>query len=151
MVLNSVVLMYFAMPPQVGDHGEVAATTFNFACKSCHVLVRFLILFHVKDGESGHTFFASVAVHVSLQRAGTGEALIADLALVLLLRARRDFGAELAHHGLRRRGHRSSQKRARARQGPRVGEIDGLGGRAVIGDGAVAAVVAVGVVAGGRD
>lgn len=61
MVLNSVVLMYFAMPPQVGDHGEVATTTLNFAGKRCHVLaeIRFFVSFFsssifildVKDGE----------------------------------------------------------------------------------------------------
>lgn len=45
-----------------------------------------------------HTFLASVAVHVSLKRARTSEALVADFALVLLLRARRNLGAELAHH-----------------------------------------------------
>lgn len=38
-----------------------------------------------------HTLFACVAVHVCLQRAGSGEALIADLALMLLLRAGRYF------------------------------------------------------------
>jgi hypothetical protein len=47
-----------------------------------------------------HTLLACVAVHVSLQRAGSRESLVADLALVLLLGARRDLGAELAHHGL---------------------------------------------------
>jgi len=33
-----------------------------------------------------------------LERTGAGESLVADLALVLLLAARRDLGAELAHH-----------------------------------------------------
>jgi hypothetical protein len=45
-----------------------------------------------------HTLFSSVAVHVCLQRTGASKSLVADLALVLLLRTRRDFGAELAHH-----------------------------------------------------
>lgn len=40
------------------------------------------------------TFFSRVAVHVGLQRAGPREALVADLALVLLLRAGRHPGAE---------------------------------------------------------
>ena len=34
-----------------------------------------------------HTLLASVAVHVRLERTGAGEALITNLALVLLLRA----------------------------------------------------------------
>ena len=44
------------------------------------------------------TLFTSVAVHVCLKRTGTSESFIADLALVLLLAARRDLRAELAHH-----------------------------------------------------
>ena len=48
------------------------------------------------------TFFARVAVHVSLQRAWPCEALVADLAFVLLLGARRHLGTERTHHGLRR-------------------------------------------------
>jgi len=43
---------------------------------------------------------ASVAVHVRLKGRRASEALVADLALVLLLRARRHLGAELTHHGL---------------------------------------------------
>lgn len=35
MILSSVVLVYFAMPPQVGDNREVAATAINFACERC--------------------------------------------------------------------------------------------------------------------
>lgn len=56
------------------------------------------------------TLLASMAVHVRLQRAGAGEALIADLALVLLLRARGDLGAELAHHGLGRGGDAATEE-----------------------------------------
>lgn len=37
------------------------------------------------------TFLASVAVHVCLKRTGAGESLVTDLALVLLLAARRDL------------------------------------------------------------
>jgi hypothetical protein len=44
------------------------------------------------------TFLASVAVHVCLERTGTGESLVTDLALVLLLAARRNLRAELTHH-----------------------------------------------------
>lgn len=50
------------------------------------------------------TLLSCVAVHVSLQRAGPCEALVADLALVLLLGAAGDLGAELSHHGLWCRG-----------------------------------------------
>ena len=44
------------------------------------------------------TLLASVAVHVCLKRTGAGESLVANLALVLLLAARRNLRAELAHH-----------------------------------------------------
>jgi len=45
----------------------------------CHIL------------ELGLTLFTSVAVHVRLERAWAGESLVADLALVLLLRAGRNL------------------------------------------------------------
>ena len=41
---------------------------------------------------------ASVAVHMRLQRTWSSESLIADLALVLLLRVGGELGGELAHH-----------------------------------------------------
>lgn len=44
---------------------------------------------------------ASVAVHVCLERAGAGEALVANAALVLLLGGALLLRAELAHHRLR--------------------------------------------------
>jgi hypothetical protein len=44
------------------------------------------------------TLLASVAVHVCLKRTGAGESLVTDLALVLLLAARRNLRAELTHH-----------------------------------------------------
>ena len=44
------------------------------------------------------TLLTGVAVHVCLKRTGAGESLVANLALVLLLAARRDLRAELAHH-----------------------------------------------------
>jgi hypothetical protein len=66
MILSTVVLVYFAMPPQVGYNRKVAAAALNFTCKG---------------------LFASMAVHVRLKGAGTSEALVANLALVLLLRA----------------------------------------------------------------
>ena len=43
------------------------------------------------------TLLARVAVHVRLQRTWASKPLVADLALVLLLAARRDLGAELTH------------------------------------------------------
>ncbi len=69
------------MSPQVGDNGEVAATALSL---------------------TSVWLLASVTVHMSLERAGASEALVADLALVLLLCGRRDLGVELAHHGLGR-------------------------------------------------
>lgn len=39
-----------------------------------------------------------MAEHVSLEGAGTGEALLADLALMFLLRAGRRLRVELRHH-----------------------------------------------------
>jgi hypothetical protein len=63
-----------------------------------------------------------MAVHMRLQGAWAREALVADLALVLLLGARRDFGAKLAHHGLRCRWHAVADKRRWA--GKRPIEID---------------------------
>jgi hypothetical protein len=70
-----------------------------------------------RSGTAIRTFLASVAVHVRLQRAWAGEALVADLALVLLLRTRRDLGAELTHHGLRSGGDVGPDQRIRSRQG----------------------------------
>jgi len=113
MIRTTVVLVYFAMPPQIGDNREVASAALDFASK---------------------WLLASMAVHVCLERARASEALVANLALVLLLRAQRHLGAELAHHRLRRRRHGSTEKRVRARQSPRAGEVDRLGSRAVIGD-----------------
>ena len=49
------------------------------------------------------TFLASMAVHVCLQRTGSSKPLVAHFALVLLLRAARQLGIELTHHGLGRR------------------------------------------------
>jgi len=97
MILTTFALVYLAVSPQVGDNGKMATAALNFACK---------------------WLLAGVAVHVRLQRAGTREALIANLALVLLLRARRDLGAELTHHRLGRRRHGSSEERAWAGQCP---------------------------------
>jgi len=77
MIGATIALVYFAMPPQVGDDREVATTALDFASK---------------------WLLASMAVHVCLERARASEALVANLALVLLLRTRRYLGAELAHH-----------------------------------------------------
>ena len=49
------------------------------------------------------TFLASMAVHVRLQRTRSSKPLVANLTLVLLLRAARQLGIELTHHRLRRR------------------------------------------------
>lgn len=118
--------MYLAVPSQVGHDRKVAAAAFDFASKR---------------------LLASVAVHVGLQRARTGESLVADLALVLLLRARRHLGAELPHHGLRRRGNVRAHERARSRQCSGMGQVDRLRGGAVVCDRALTAIV-VAVVAG---
>lgn len=91
---------------------------------------------------------SSVAVHVRLQRTWAGEPLVANLALVLLLRARRNLGAELAHHGLRGRRHACAQQCVWAGKGSRAGQVDGLGGGAVVGHGAVSSVVAIRTIAG---
>lgn len=96
------------------------------------------------------TLLASMAVHVGLQRARAREALVADLALVLLLRTRRHLGAELAHHRLRRRRDARTHERVRPGQCPRVCEVDGFRGRAVVGHGALACVV-VAIIRRARD
>lgn len=44
------------------------------------------------------TFLASMAVHVRLQRARSGETFVANLALVFLLSAGRKLRVELTHH-----------------------------------------------------
>lgn len=38
-ILGTIVLMYFAMPPQVGHNGEMTAAALYFACERCEVLV----------------------------------------------------------------------------------------------------------------
>jgi hypothetical protein len=39
MILSTVVLVYFAMPPQVGYNRKVAAAALNFTCKGYNELV----------------------------------------------------------------------------------------------------------------
>ena len=56
--------MHLAVSPQVGDDREVTTAALGLA---------------------GVGLLASVAVHVGLKGAGTSEALVANLALVLLL------------------------------------------------------------------
>jgi len=112
-ILTTFALVYLTVSPQVGDNGEVTTATLNFACK---------------------WLLASMAVHVCLERTGARESLVTDLALVLLLRARRDLGAELAHHGLGRGRHGGSEERIGAGKCPRAREINRLAGRAVVGD-----------------
>lgn len=58
-----------------------------------------------------------------LERTRASEALVANFALVLLLRARRNLGAELAHHGLGRRRNLGTHQALGSWQGSRV---DGL-------------------------
>lgn len=60
-----------------------------------------------------------MTIHVRLQRAGAGEAFVADLALVFLLGARGDLGAELAHHGLRRGGDATAEQAGGPGEGAR--------------------------------
>lgn len=74
-----------------------------------------------------------MAVHVRLQGAGPREPLVADLALVLLLGARGNLGAELAHQGLWRRGDlaRHEVLRSRKRPRPRKVHVGGAHGRVV--------------------
>lgn len=88
----------------------------NIACKCCKPQVS------TYSVESDHdtdiilhpgeelTLLAGVAVHMGLKRRRTREALVADLALVLLLRVGRHLGAELAHHGLRARRRATSEE-----------------------------------------
>lgn len=78
-----------------------------------------------------------MTVHVCLQRRGTSKPLVANLALVLLLRVRRNLGAELGHHRLRRRRSTSRQKVWRTRKGSWRQIIVGFGSRAVIGHGRI--------------
>lgn len=82
MILGSIVLVYFAMPPEVGYNRKMTTAALYFASKCYQMLVESNTMRSRK-----HTLLASVAVHVCLERAGASEALIADLALVLLLRA----------------------------------------------------------------
>ena len=67
------------------------------------------LLFNLLD-DGCLTFLPCVTVHMGLERAGSGEAFVANLAFVLLQRARRDFGTELTHHRLRIRWHAPSKK-----------------------------------------
>jgi len=43
MIGATVALVYFAMPPQVGDNREVATTALDFASKCCEMSVEFRI------------------------------------------------------------------------------------------------------------
>ena len=64
MIGCAIALVNFAVSSQVGDNGEMTAAAISF---------------------TGIGFLARVAVHVCLKRAWASEALVADLALVLLL------------------------------------------------------------------
>jgi hypothetical protein len=41
MIRTTVVLVYFAMPPQVGDNREVASAALDFASECCKMSVKF--------------------------------------------------------------------------------------------------------------
>lgn len=86
--------VHLAVAAQVGYDRKISAATFDLASKG---------------------LLASVAVHVRLERAWAGKALVAHLALVLLLRARGNFGAELSHHGMRSRRNSSIDEVTRTR------------------------------------
>lgn len=64
MIRGTIALMNFAMSPQVGDNREMTAAALSL---------------------TGIGLFAGVTVHVGLKRTWSCEALVADLALVLLL------------------------------------------------------------------
>lgn len=83
------------------------------------------------------TLLAGVAVHVRLERAWSGESLVAHLALVLLLGAGRNLGAELAHHGLRRRRHLVCHQSVRPRQSAPGQRLDVRACCGVIADGRI--------------
>lgn len=71
------VLVHLLVAAKVRHNGETASTTVML---------------------TGKRFLASVAVCMRLQGTRPGETLVANLALVLLLRARGDFRAERRHH-----------------------------------------------------
>ena len=43
MIRATIALVYFAMPPQVGDYGEVATTALDFASKCYEMLVKSIL------------------------------------------------------------------------------------------------------------
>lgn len=73
----SIATVNFPVSAKVGNDREVSATALNFASEG---------------------LLASVTVHMGLQGTRASKPLVADLALVLLLGARRDLGTELSHH-----------------------------------------------------
>jgi len=90
-------LVHLLVPTQVGNDGEVSSAPFHITCK-CYEHVSTGSLWFCGSGGLRLTLLASVAIHVCLQRRRTSKALVADLALVLLLRVGRHLRAELAHH-----------------------------------------------------
>lgn len=89
--------MNLSVSSEIGDYREMSATSFNL---------------------TGKRLLAGVAVHVSLQRTGASEPLVANLTLVLLLSTGRHFGAELSHHRLRGRGDLRAHQALGSRQSP---------------------------------
>jgi hypothetical protein len=73
-------LVHFFMSSQIAHDAEMATAPFDSASKR---------------------LLTSVAVHVHLKGAWSSEALVTDLALMLLLGIGRHLGTELRHHRLR--------------------------------------------------
>lgn len=87
-----VTLVYLAMSAKIGDDGKVAAATFDLALEGCcGYKTESAKCRNIELAATGGcvfwvlTLFARVAVHVRLERTWSREALVADLALVLLL------------------------------------------------------------------
>jgi hypothetical protein len=87
-------LVDFPVSPQIRDDREMASAAFHITCECCKRSVKKFGMIDL----AALTLLAGVAIHMGLQRARPRKALVTDLALVLLLRARRDPRAELGHH-----------------------------------------------------
>lgn len=141
---------------QIGHNGEVSTATFHITCESWKKKCQYITRHKPQVKIPKLTLFASVAVHMGLERRRTSESLVAHLALVLLLGVGRHLGAKLAHHRLRARRRASREQAGRTGQRPRqVSIVIRLrGGRAIIGhrrvDGADGRAI-VGVIRAGRD
>jgi hypothetical protein len=81
---SGVTAVHLAVSSKVGDHREMTATALNLAGKSYSGRVSYLQS-SICVVRALRTLLAGMTIHVRLQGAGTSEALVADLALVLLL------------------------------------------------------------------